>query len=325
MYKRKEITTAVEGLNEQLKLAFDKFIDNRSAYFLERLEGDFDTVFATVKNIRSGIEAVAKGTSFDDVRMSGFFSTMLPYTDGDKLSYIELSIKSRLKATVPYKVTRRIDINEDILTVMRDMYRGEFIQLLYIEYAVANLNEVNSLLVELCQQAGTPYTFEFTLNENYIKEITDTKVVYGANIEKALSAATLTLFNTNSSFEEYLAEQGRDNLVKQLGTLQTTPQLIRANLDIVQELTGMKTHKRSDRLIRLSYHKKAQYLGNTKRSIGYFSDNVEIDGETVSVFALVGKDDNGEIVTVLSPFDVRTNFNVDFDVVSAVKKQLATV
>ena len=67
----------------------------------------------------------------------------------------------------------------------------------------------------------------------------------------------------------------------------------------------------------MSYHRQAKFLNAVNAGVGYFNETVNVGGEDTEVFALVEKSEDGTLATILSPFNVKTLMNVDYDVVGA--------
>ena len=107
----------------------------------------------------------------------------------------------------------------------------------------------------------------------------------------------------------YCTDLAIENFKKAIAPVSTTVELIRANIDaFISLVPSLKTRKRADKILRMTYHKKAEFLSGKKVAIGY----VEVD----DAFALVEK--NGEDYrVVLSPFSVKTMERVDMDVLTA--------
>lgn len=322
MFEKSKVLEVVGGLNTELSMAFQKFIDARGAV-IAKLTGVSAEANDALQAIRQDVEAVAKGTFYEGVRVADFFSTMSVYEEDGKLDCIKLTVKSKPSVKVSYRKCETIPVDENVVSAMCAVYQEALIQILYSQYATQNLDEVNAYVKELCTEAEVPYTFEFAVGDKFVMSASDEKVVFGTSVANALEATTLSAFGTGDEFSEYVASAEKERCIETLKTIQNVPQLIRANLPLVVTLVGVKTLKRADSLIRLSYHQQAKYLKGNGTSLGYFSDKVDINGEEVSVFAILQRDDEGKFSVVLSPFDTKTNFNVDFDVVAEVEKSLS--
>ena len=127
------------------------------------------------------------------------------------------------------------------------------------------------------------------------------------------------MFQSGDDYFDLVREQQTEKLVEILSVTQTTTQLIKANVDIINTLIGYTTKKRADRLIRSTYHKKAEYFNKVKSGFGYYEKE---DGDT-SIFSILEKHEDGSITVALNPFDIKTLLTVDVDVVAEVKEILA--
>lgn len=99
----------------------------------------------------------------------------------------------------------------------------------------------------------------------------------------------------------------------------TTPQILKTKIALVEAMTGVTTVRRADKLIRMTYHRKADYVkGMKKDGIGYVEKTIKVDGEDIDIFALVQKTGD-ELSVALSPFNIKTSFSVDCDVLADLK------
>ena len=195
----------------------------------------------------------------------------------------------------------------------------------HINEAMENIEALNAKVAGIIAENEIPYSFSFVVDANSsatVLSVNDNEVVFNASITRAQDIASLAIFRDGSEYNNLIRQEATDNLVAALKSIQTPVQLIKGNVALIKEVTGVSTKKRASKLIRDSYHRQAKFLGKVKTGVGYFDETVKINGEDVEVFALVSKAEDGTIALVLSPFDVKTLYKVDYDVVEAVKAQL---
>lgn len=323
MVEKSVVTGIVGGLNDSLVTALHEFVDARNEGFARKIkEGSAEEVSNTLQEIRRAVEGVVKGTFYEGIRVADFTSVMNVYAEDGKVSSVNLIVKSKPASGVSIRRAESLTVTEDIASTMCEIYRDVAVQMLYASYANENIEALNGYIDAACEEAGVPYRFAFTLGDKYIASVSDEKVVFGIGVDKALEIPALADFATGDEFSEFVASSEKEKLVSALKPIQTVPQLIKANLPHVVSVIGSKTLKRADSLIRLSYHQQAKYFNKTKAGIGYFAKTVKIGDEEVSIFSLLQKAEDGTISVVLSPFDVKTNFKVSFDVIAAVEAEM---
>lgn len=306
---------AASGLNNLIKV---------KAPIVATLKGvDIDEGLKTVGGLIDSIEAIIKAPMVDGVSLPAFLSKCT--ASGDTLTEVTVRISSKLKATTKFKRTIDIAVDEDLIENIARFYIDCLLDMYYIEQAEENIAELNAKVAEICAENEIPYTFEFKCDvstDAVILYIDNEKVVFNASISRAHEISGLGLFQSGDEYNDLIAREATESLVKSLKAVQTTPQLIKGKVDIITECTGVSTKKRASKLIRGSYHRKAQYLGQVKAGVGYFNETVDVNGEQVEIFALVEKSADGELKVVLNPFDIKTLFTVDYDVIGAVKAQM---
>lgn len=254
-------------------------------------------------------------------------------SEDDELSKVTLSIRSKLKSPYKYRRDTEVDVDKDFIKNAGKVFLDVLYDMYNIESAMDNVNELNTKVEEILSENDIPYSFKFGVvpeSDAIVLSITNDEVVFNASIPDAHEIASYGIFQTGGEYEDLVREKAIEQLVESLKSVQTTVQLIKAKVALIKNVTGLSTKKRASKLIRESYHRQAKHLDRVKSGVGYFSETVQINGEDVSVFALVEKtttkNEAGEEVVdyavVLDPFDIKTYFKVDFDVLGAVKKQL---
>lgn len=325
MRRKSEITKISNGLYSAIKGALEAAPALKEATEKGVAVGDYDKAHDGVQSVKDTIEAIAKGTDFEGISVTKFLTSFKSFEADGKLDYIELTIKSKLKAEYAYRSVTTIKADDSIVDKMCDAYADALIQLLYIELAGENIKELNALIDSIIEENNIPISFGFTISDKsniFIDSITNEKVVFNANIANAFELSKNALFQEGDEYADRVRETAIEGFVENLKAIQTTTQLVKSGMSIITDLTGVKTKKRAERLIRQTYHKQAIHFNSVKEGVGYYETTTTVDGEEVEIFALLQKDAEGEISVILNPFNVKTLFAVDYDVVGAVKAEM---
>lgn len=319
-----EIKAIADGIYAEVSQGLSTLTEVKKAAVESMLGKSGDEKLADIVALVGDIEAVLKAPSVDGVSLPPYLSKVT-YEDGN-LDTVTVTVRTKLKSTYKYRKDTAVAVDADFLAHVGDVYVQALYDMYYIEQAIANVDALNEKVGEILAQAEVPYSFRFAVDtetDAMVLAINDKEVVFNANISRAHDISSMGIFKDGDEYDNIVRESSIEKLVTALKAAQTPVQLIKGNVALIKDVTGVSTKKRASKLIRDSYHRKARYLAGTKAGVGYFDENVTIGGEEVNVFAIVSKDENGEIAVVLSPFDVKTLYNVEFDVVAAVKEQMA--
>ena len=324
MRNKTDIMSIATGLRMALIQAMSEAASLQEAEANGIIMRDFDEAHNEISSIVGICESITRGTRFEGANVPKFLSSFKSFEADGKVDYIELTIKSKLKAAYPYRNTVTIKVNDDFVSNVVVAFADSAVGLLQVTYAGENIDELNAVIENIVAENELPISFGFTISDSssMVASIDNNKVIFNADMNKAFELSRDPLFYSGDAYADRVRETSIERLVEVLKALQTTPQIIKSGLSLITDLTGVKTKKRAERLIRQSYHKQAIYFNKVKEGIGYYEETVTIDGEEVDVFALLKKNADGEIEVVLNPFNVKTLFTVDFDVVGAVKAAL---
>lgn len=322
MRKHAEIIKSADELYAQLTQSFEEFAGVKKAQIESLATVSHDEAHNIVAELIEGARALIAGSiSEDGTTFPKYLSSFKTFEEDGKLSEVAIVIKSKLKDAVKYKKEFTVAVGENFMDEFAKAHTEAIFEMYYRYEANANLEEVNAFLEKICVENSIPYTFGFALvdSKEYVTYIDNEKVIFNANLDSALEVSKQGLFQSGDEYFDLVREQQTEKLVDILSVTHTTAQLIKANVDIINTLIGYTTKKRADRLIRNSYHKKAEYFNRVKKGYGYFEKEV---GDS-SIFAILEKHEDGEITVALNPFDIKTLLTVDVDVVAEVKKILA--
>lgn len=315
------INRVKDGIYAQCSSNLATLAEVRKSSVAELKKAGVDRGLAILSELLGSINSIVNAPVIEDLKLPECISKV-ETTDTDKFTQFTLSIRSKLKAPIKFRQDTVIAVDDNVIENISKAFISALFEMFYNEVATANVAELNAKIEEICAQEEIPCMFSFQVADTdaIVLSISDSKVVFNASITKALSISDLGIFQSGDAYNELICREATARLVDSLKASTTTTQLIKGGVDLIKEVTGVSTKKRASKLIRASYHRKAQYLDAVKTGVGYFEDTVKIGKEDVKVFALVEKAEDGTLAVVLSPFDEATYMTVDFDVLKALKK-----
>lgn len=322
MKKQAEIIKGANELYAQLTESFSEFAEVKKAHIDALATEPYDDAHEAVAEMIEGAKALIAGcVSEDGFTFPKYLTSFKTYEEDGKLSKVSFVIKSKLKDTAKYKREFTVSVGSTFMDDFTKAHIDAIFEMYYRCQADENLKDVNEAIKKICVENNIPYVFEFALGEGkqYVTYIDNDKVIFNADIEEAIEISKDSLFQYGDDYFDLVREQQTEKLVGILSATQTTAQLIKANVGIINTLVGYKTKKRADRLIRNTYHKKAEYFNKVKCGFGYFEKE---EGDT-TIFSILEKHEDGTITVALNPFDIKTLLTVDVDVVAEVEKLLA--
>ena len=324
MRTSKDIVRIADGIYAEAVNNVNKLAEVRQGVVASIAGKPAEEVINTVTELIDGIETGVKAPNVDGVKLPAYLSKVTYEADGS--SKVTITVRTKLKSTYKYRKDAVVALDEDFIINAGKVYIDALFDMFHIDEAMQNVEALNTKIAGIIEENEIPYSFSFVVDANSsatVLSVNDNEVVFNASITRAQDIASLAIFREGSEYNNLIRQEATDNLVAALKSIQTPVQLIKGNVALIKEVTGVSTKKRASKLIRDSYHRQAKFLGKVKTGVGYFDETVKINGEDVEVFALVSKAEDGTIALVLSPFDVKTLYKVDYDVVEAVKAQLA--
>lgn len=313
----------VEAMSQALHTDLTTCVENNP---VDVLSVDYNTAHEIVNGIMDNFKTIAKGVEFEGVTIPRFICTHKTFSTDDesKLSSVEVHIRTGLKAVTEYSY--KIDIPaETLIPNLIATFEAALMEITKIRLAEGNIEALNEYLKTISEEEELDVTVQFALDGDFISDISDKTIVFGASVERAFEISALNLMHydveTYGDFNKVLADEAREKFVNSVKG-RTSTQIIKASLKVVEQLTGVHSKKRADRLLRQTYKKKAQFVAGAKKGgIGYVNKTVNIGGEEVTIFALLEKASDtaegaGAMSIKLSPFNIKTNFNVEYDVLN---------
>ena len=308
---RAKITEIIDGMQEGFNSSYEEYVKSHKIDFTSMR---FDLAHEKVGVAFEDCKSIFKGVSLDDYTTPKFIASYKSFEKDGKLDRIEVTVKTGLKATTKFS-HKVVVAADDVLDGIYGTFNSAVMHIIKINLAEENLAMLNARLDSVLEDCDTK--FRFVLDDNYISDIDDKCVVFGADLESALNISSLYLVHNTDEDDEFftsLAEK-EANTIHDAVKGSTTPQIIKSGLDIIKTVTGVSSRYRADRLLRQTYHNRAKFFNDKPKSaVGYVRKVVEIDGKEYDIFALLKKSEDGTVSVKLSPFNIKTNFNVDYDV-----------
>lgn len=280
-----------------------------------------DDALNLAAGVAKDIEAVVKAQNCDGLFLPKFLSRVLSV--GDSADKVVISVRTKLNSSYKYRKDTTVAIDADFVKNVGDAYLTALFEMFYIDIANENIADLNTVIDGIIAENEIPYSVKFAVDHTTdadVLSITDDVVVFNASIDKAMRVSDIGIMRgEDDDYSALITKAATDKFIAVLKTAQTTVQFMKSDNDVLKALTGLPTRKKASKLIRKSYHRQAKFLAGIKSGIGYYDETVIVDGEETDVFALVSKDEDGAMSVVLSPFDVKTLYNVDYDVLSAIQ------
>lgn len=323
VFSRTQANEIISGFDRAINESFALYRKNSHIDFTGKT---FDETFELVQSVTTSYKSLISSVMYDGYFMPKCIINFEVTRKGneDVADSIILTVRTSLKAKMKFVHKVKLAVADYVDTSAVEI-KNACLHMLLLEIVDSNLIALNDKIKSICDEAGAGVSFGFALSNNYIVDIDDNIVIFGTSTETALDVSTLTIMRTIedtdmfSDYDKIILERDTERIISAVKG-KTTPQIIKANLDIVKTMTGVQTKKRADRLMRLTYHKQAKYFDTLKKGgIGYVDKTVNIDGTEVDIFALLEKSADGVVSVKLSPFNIKTTFNVDYDVLNNYK------
>lgn len=279
---------------------------------------DMGTLNAKASSWRSAVEAVVSAVSCDGVFFPKFISKVITY--GNEVT---IRVSSKLNAAYKFKHEETLTVDENIIQSMGTVYATALVHMLHIEMAMENVDALNGVVADLMSEAESKLHLVFCCDGNKdtgVYAIDNETLVLNISVAAAHTVCKLGIMREGD--DEYTAlinSEARKEFIDAVKLAETTVHLVKTKTPVITELVKFSARKSAAKLIKRAFHRQAQYLGKQKAGVGYYDDNVEINGNKTHVFAAVEKTDDGELRLILNPFDTNTDFNVEYDVLAAVK------
>lgn len=321
MKTKKEIVALVGDYYSNMVAMKDQLVSARAGEFTQSLVGKtgqdaHDTLSVIVETVKSHIKGAAIKSEVNIPVYRTQVRTFTESADSDVIAQLEIAFRNKLNAEVDFERKFTFDVKaEDLLAQIYDAFITVMNELAYMELAQEVVDEVNAKLAEIKAEhpeikVDVSFAYSDAGDDTVIVSITDDAIKFAAPLAGILEATGVGMFQSGDNFADLCQKRDVDAYVEKMSAIQFAPQVIKANVPIVNKMLNMKLTRRADKVLRRTYHKKAQYLTKQKEGIGYFCETK--DDDTV-IFALVEKAE-GKYEVILSPFDAKTLEKVKVDV-----------
>lgn len=319
-----QIKAIADGIYAEAMAGVESVAEVRKASIEGFKVANVDDLLKFMSDLCSDVEAVIKAPVVNGVSLPNFLSRVVSV--GESTDSFIVSVRTKLTSPYKYRKDTEVQVSPTMVQDIANAYTAALFEMFYIEQAMENVDALNEVITQLLQENEIPYGFKFVVDHTSsadILTITDDEVVFNANVEKAMNISTIGIMrDEETSFNAMLKQDAVEAFVSQVSAVQTTPQLLKGNVTVISELTGLPTRKKVSKLIRKSYHRQAKFLNAVKTGVGYFDETVKVGKDEVDVFALVEKAEDGSLSVVLKPFNVDDQTVVKYDVLKEVKKLL---
>lgn len=295
-------------------------IEENNKELLETLGSEsIDTGLDKVVTLTRCIALQVYGTNVDGVHFPEFLFSIDGV--GDTCDNVRVSIRSKQKATVRLKKKISVSVNADYIEVVGKEMLNMAVEMYYTECALENLEALNEVLDAIYETGEIDKKVHFAINEKSgrVISITNDELVLRADLNEALQISQLGIMAAYGQAEEDVSEfdamvsgKAKEEFMSVMKTCQTTQEILKKHITIVEKLADLRTRKSAYRLIREGYHMQVKNVA--KGATGYVHMKV---GE-IDVFSLVHKDADGNLTVVLNPFDTTTNEPVDVDILKEI-------
>ena len=313
MKTKKEIVAVVGNYYSNMVAMKEQFISARSDEFkLALADADASSTHDVLSSIVEAIRSHIKGAAVSsNVGVPAYRVGIRSYAyseENPEISTLSVDFRNKLGSEVNFVRKFSFDVKvEDLVSQIYDAFITTMNELAYMEQAQEVIDEVNAKLAQIKEEhpeitVDVSFAYSDAGDDEVIVSITDDSVKFAAPLSGVLETTEMGMFQSGDNFADLCQKRDIDDYVEKMASIQFAPQVIKANIPIITKMLDMKLTRRADKILRRTYHKKAQFLKTQKEGIGYFC---EAEKEDTAIFALVEKQGN-EYNVVLSPFDVKT-------------------
>lgn len=322
MKSREECRKDTKQIVDYLKESIDNWFLKKSEKYqmLQEVESlSKDVQVLLISQLVGLCEVFAQG-----VDSCPYFQTKVSfYEEQGVLTTLIITFKGKF---FEYKnVVKGIRLDNNILAHILGAFENVIEDMVEQRGISENLNNINSFLHFIGKSIESTYSVQLCFTGNATKKIEQIsdKILVINVVDKDLlfDMKAFELFNgQEDNFTRGIVQRQIKEIKDAFLNSFTPVQFLKSDCWLVNKFVGLTNRNRVDKLLRLTYKRKAQNLGVVKNfdCIGYWEG--EYDGD--KVFALVEKKKDNTLTVVLSPFCIHTNVNIDVDVLSIVEKEL---
>lgn len=278
-------------------------------------EGNFEEGYDAVQKYMTSVEKAIKGVSANiEATVPEFLATFNALESGDKVAKVSLTVKSKLKAKYSYKEVTSVLVSDNFLKDFAEAFVSMVIQLYYVQVAGENIDALNEYLEGVYDENDIAIRAYFTIGGKApVSSINDDEVVFNISTDAAHGIGNLTVFDSGDAYQERCAKLAKESFIESMKSIQATPELIKAHINLITDLTEGMNRKRVSSILKAGIKTASRFTeGQKPFGLGYIESKQVIDGAETTVFAIVENTESG-IATILKPFDTKTLLVVDMD------------
>lgn len=278
-------------------------------------EGNFEEGYDAVQKYMTSVEKAIKGVSANiEATVPEFLATFNALESGDKVAKVSLTVKSKLKAKYSYKEVTSVLVSDNFLKDFAEAFVSMVIQLYYVQVAGENIDALNKYLEGVYDENDIAIRAYFTIGGKApVSSINDDEVVFNISTDAAHGIGNLTVFDSGDAYQERCAKLAKESFIESMKSIQATPELIKAHINLITDLTEGMNRKRVSSILKAGIKTASRFTeGQKPFGLGYIESKQVIDGAETTVFAIVENTESG-IATILKPFDTKTLLAVDMD------------
>lgn len=277
--------------------------------------GTFDEGFDAVQKYMTSIEKAIRGVSASiTASVPEFLASFNAMESNNKVAKVALTVKSKLKAKYSYKNVTSVLVNDSFLTEFAKAFVDMVIQLYYVQVAGENIDALNEYLEKVYDENDVACRAYFTIGGKApVESINDEEAVFNISTDSAHGIGNLTIFDTGDAYQERCATLAKESFIDSMKAVQSTPELIKAHINLITDLTDGMSKKRVNSILKSGIKSATRFKeGEKPFGKGYVEAKKVIDGVETTVFAIVENTEAG-IATILKPFDTKTLLSVDME------------
>lgn len=237
---------------------------------------------------------------------------------------VTVKVSTKHKAQHPYSRETSVKVDDNFAQGVVDAYIATIIDIVYLEKARESCADFNEEIAKFFEEAEADYTLAVTIDGSYgsvIASITDDVLTLNIGVDKAFELCDIPVLaevEEEDGYDQIVKDKAIEELMNSIKKCQTTVSFLASKPDIITDLVDLPSYRKVHKVLREKYHRKVNSLATIKEGYGYFHGDVPDGDDTINIFSVVHKGLDGNYDVILSPFNTKTLFNVDVDVLSLI-------
>ena len=274
LFSKEKANEIIIGFGDAIDKSFDLYRKNNHIDFTGKT---FNEVLELVQSVTTSYKNLISSIMYNGYFIPKCiinFEVTHKDNEEDVADSVILTIRKSLKSKM--KLVQKVKISiEDYVDKSAFEIKKACFYMTLLDMADNNITALNETVGNICDEAGAGVSFGFALSNNYIADIDDNTVIFGISIEKALDISTLTIMKIvdDDFFRDYIIEEEKKKIASAVKG-KTTPQIVKAKLDIIETMTGIQTKTWAYNLIKDKYYTCFDILNES--GVGYIYKKVNI-------------------------------------------------